>query len=80
MLDSPEFVSAGQAGLDCLATSVFFSNFATYGVERAAETPDSTALGRRSMVRMGPVVRATEGPTKKAAYLTPPNFAPDGPA
>jgi len=30
------------------------------------------------MVRMGLVVRATEDPTKKSAYLTPPNFAPNG--
>jgi hypothetical protein len=33
-------------------------NCCTYGVARAAETADSTALGLRSMVRMGPALRS----------------------
>jgi hypothetical protein len=36
-------------------------NCGTYGVIRAAETWGSTAVGRRSMVRMGPVLRAPIG-------------------
>jgi 2'-5' RNA ligase superfamily len=40
-------------------------NCSTCGLVRSATTRDSTALGRRSMVRMRPVVRATEDPTKK---------------
>jgi hypothetical protein len=32
------------------------------------------------MVRMGSAVGAAEAPTKKFAFVTPPNFAPDGPA
>jgi hypothetical protein len=39
-------------------------NWATYGVARAAKTRDSTAVGRRSMVRMGPVLRVTQGPSQ----------------
>ena len=37
-------------------------DFAEALVAGAAETPDCTALSVRSMVRMGPVVRATEDP------------------
>jgi hypothetical protein len=39
-------------------------NCGTYGLVRAAKTRVSTALGCRSMVRMGPVVRATEDPPR----------------
>ena len=38
-------------------------NRATHGVMRPAETRPSTALGRRSMVRMGPV--------PQSAYVSP---------
>jgi hypothetical protein len=36
-------------------------NCGTYGVARAAQMRDSTALGLRSMVRMGPLVLRVRG-------------------
>jgi hypothetical protein len=49
-------------------------------VESSTRRAFRTAVPGGSMVRMGSAVGAAEAPTKKFAFVTPPNFAPDGPA
>jgi hypothetical protein len=58
-----------------LAASMWPHNCGTYGTGRPAKTPVRTALGRRSMVRMGPAVGTAEALMRKPSssrHLTSP--------
>ena len=82
----PRLRPAGGAGSSSrlpraqpLARQKWPHNHSTHGVARAAKTAVSTALGRRSMVRMGPVVRATKDPPRSprtSRHLTSPLTVP----
>ena len=65
---------ADQTDLSCRPAG----HCSTYGAGDLRECGDSTALSLRS--RMGSALGAAEDPRGKFAFVTPPNFAPDGPA